>query len=67
MYVFGMVDMAHLYDDVVESTEEHLHIHVYPEKEGNKGSNNAASLIMKTLKNLNVLREREAGRKLTIF
>ena len=59
--------MAHFYSDVVESTGEHLHTNVYPEKEGDKGSNNVALLIMKTLTNLNVLREVEAGRKLTIF
>jgi hypothetical protein len=67
VYVFGMVDMAHKYNGVVQSVGEHLHAHVYPEKEGDKGSNNVASLIMKTLTNLNVLREGEAGGKLTIF
>ena len=40
---------------------------MYSEKEGDKGSNNVASLIMKTLTNLNVLRDGEAGGKLTIF
>ena len=59
--------MAHFYNDVVESTGEHLYTNVYPEKEGDKGSNNVASLIIKTLTNLNLLRVEEAGRKLTIF
>jgi len=36
VHVFGMVDMAHLYDDVVESTGEHLHTHVYPERRATK-------------------------------
>jgi hypothetical protein len=52
-----MVDMAHKYNDVVKSVGEHLHAHVYSEKEGDKGSNNVASLIMKTLTKLNVVRE----------
>ena len=67
VYVFGMVDMAHKYNDIVQSVGEHLHTHVYSEKESDKGSNNVASLIMKTLTNLNVLRDGEAGGKLTIF
>ena len=57
VYVFGMVNMAHKYNDVVQSVGEHLYTHVYFEKEGDKGSNNVASLIMKTLTNLNILRE----------
>jgi diadenosine tetraphosphate (Ap4A) HIT family hydrolase len=62
-----MVGMAHKYNDVVQSVGEHLHTHVYPEKEGDKGSYNVDSLLMKTLTNLNVLREGEAGQKLRIF
>lgn len=39
--------MMHAYRNVVEMISEHLHTHVYPEKEGGKGSNNSACLIMK--------------------
>ncbi len=67
VYVFGMVDMAHKYNHIVQSVGEHLHTHVYSEKEGDKGSNIVAYLIMKTLTNLDVLRDGEAGGKLTIF
>ena len=62
-----MVDLAHQYNDVVACVSDHLHAHVYPKKEGDKGSNNVASLIMKTLGLLGVLKEDNQGGKLTIF
>ena len=36
---------------------EHLHCHVYHEGVGKKGANNVASLIMKTLRELQLLRD----------
>ena len=60
-YVFGMVDLAHQYNDVVACVSDHLHAHVYPKKEREKGSNNVASWIMKTLGLLGVLKEDNQG------
>ena len=58
--------MVHAYSNVVEMISEHLHTHVYPEKEGDRGRNNLASLIMKTFGQLDVLGG-HTWRKLTIF
>jgi hypothetical protein len=65
--VFGMVDMTHAYHYVYEMISEHLHTQVYPEKVGDMGSNNVASLIMKTLSQLDALREGKPRGKLTFF
>jgi hypothetical protein len=62
-----MVDMAHAYNYVDEMISEHLHTHVYHEKEGDTGSNNVASLIMNTLGQLDGLREGKPQGKFTIF
>jgi hypothetical protein len=37
--------MAHDYNDVVELVGRHLHTHMYSEREGDNGSNNAAFLL----------------------
>ena len=64
---FGMVDMTHAYNYAYEMISEQLHTHVYPEKLGDMGSNNVASLIMKTLSRLDLLREVKPRGKITIF
>jgi hypothetical protein len=61
----GMVDHAHKYPD--GRVGEHMHIHVYTDAVGKKGANNVASLIMKTLSSLNLLKEHMIGRELNII
>ena len=56
VYCFGMVD----------PTVDKLYAHLYSEGQGQKGGNNVASLIMKTLAHINILNEDEAGRELSI-
>jgi hypothetical protein len=43
-----------------------MHCHVYHEGVGKKGANNVASLIAKTLRGLNLLREDSVGGELNI-
>jgi len=64
VYNLGMVDHAHVCDD--GRVTEHLHCHVYHEGVGKKGASNVASLIVKTLRALNLLREEEVGGELNI-
>ncbi len=60
VYNLGMVDHAHRYND--GRVGEHLHCHVYHEGVGKKGANNvASSLIMKTLRELQLLRKDAVG------
>ncbi len=44
-----------------------MHIHMYTDAVGKKGANNVASLIMKTLRLLNLLKEHTIGRELNII
>ena len=60
----GMVDHAHVYTDGTVS--EHMHCHIYTDAVGKKGANNVASLIMKTLRHLNLLRKDSVGSELNI-
>ena len=60
-----MIDVAHHYNDVIECIGEQLYTHLYPEREGDNGSNNAASLIIKTLWQLGLLKEGDTGGNLT--
>ena len=55
----GIVNHAHKYPS--GTVGEHMHCHVYTDAVGKKGANNVASLIMKTLKHLNLLRNDEQG------
>jgi hypothetical protein len=64
IYNLGIVDHAHVYDD--GRVTEHMHCHVYHEGVGKKGANNVSSLIMKTLRGLNLLREDSVGGELNI-
>jgi hypothetical protein len=60
----GMVDHAHIYPD--RMVGDHMHRHVYTDAVGKKGANNVASLIMKTLRRLNLLCDDEQGSELNI-
>ena len=64
VYNFGVVNHSHLYPD--GHIGEHLHCHVYHEGVGKKGANNVASLLMKTMKTMGILREDMVGGELTI-
>ena len=55
----GMVNHAHV--DETGRVSKHMHCHVYTEAEGKKGANNVASLIIKTLQVINVLRDDSGG------
>ena len=65
VYNLGMVNHAHAYEDGV--VKEHMYAHVYHEGVGKKGANNVASLIIKTLRQLNLLRDDLAGGELNII
>ena len=65
VYNLGVVDHAHTYPD--GNVAEHMYCHVYNEGIGKKGANNVASLIVKTLRRLNLLREDSAGGELNII
>lgn len=53
VYNLGMVNHAHVYEN--GEIKEHMYAHVYHEGVGKKGANNVSSLIVKTLKKLNLL------------
>jgi hypothetical protein len=52
--------------DMVDPTVEKLYAHLCTEGQGQKEGNNVASLIMKTLKHIDIINEDEAGRGLSI-
>jgi len=56
VYCFGVVD----------TPINKLHAHVYHEGQMGKGGNQVASLLMKTLKHMELLRENETGNELNI-
>jgi hypothetical protein len=60
----GIVNHAHVYPD--GKVSKHMHCHIYTDAVGKKGANNVASLIMKTLRDLNLLRSDEQGGELNI-
>jgi hypothetical protein len=55
VFNLGVVNHAHTYND--GRVSEHMHAHLYHEGVGKKGANNVASLIVKTLGQLNILCE----------
>ena len=65
IYNLGIVDHAHDYGG--GDIKEHLHCHVYHEGVGKKGANKVSSLIIKTLRDLNLLRNDELGGELNII
>lgn len=68
VYVFGMVDAAHLYDGVMGVEDgEHMDAHIYKEAMGAKGGNNVASLILRSLKRKGLLQPGNKGGKLSLF
>ena len=64
MYNFGVVDHSHVYPD--GHIGEHLHSHVYHKGNGKKGANNVASLLMKIMRTMGIIREDMVGGELTI-
>jgi len=65
VFNLGVVNHAHTYND--GRVSEHMHAHLYHEGVGKKGANNVASLIVKTLRQLNILREDSVGGELNII
>ena len=65
IYNFGVVD--HSYDYGNRMIGNHMHCHVYHEGIGKKGGTNVASLIVKTLRDMNILRESNPGGELNII
>ena len=64
VYNLGVVNHAHDYGN--GRVSEHLHAHVYHEGVGKKGANNVSSLVIKTLRLLNIIREDSVGGELNI-
>ncbi len=52
IYNLGVVNHTHVYED--ERVSKHMHAHVYHEGIGKKGANNVLSLVIKTLRQLNL-------------
>lgn len=65
VFNFGVVNVAHRSAD--GSITDHLYAHIYKEGDGQKGGNNVASLLMKTLRNLNLLQENNKGKELNVI
>ena len=65
VYNLGVVNTAEVLSDDMEP-EEHLHAHVYHQGVASKGGNNVASLLIHTLKQLNIMREGEIGGELNV-
>jgi hypothetical protein len=65
VYNLGVVNHAHVYSD--GTVGKHMYAHVYNEAVGKKGANNVASLIVKTLRQLNLLRDDSRGGALNII
>jgi hypothetical protein len=59
IFNLGVVDVSH-------PDGEHLYCHLYKEGDGKKGGDNVASLLMKTLRQLNVLQEGCRGKELNV-
>ncbi len=64
IYNLEIVDHAHDYGG--GDIKEHLHCHVYHERVGKKGANNVSSLIIKMLRDLNLLCNDDVGGELNI-
>jgi hypothetical protein len=64
-YNLGMVNHAHKYEN--GEVTEHMYAHIYHEGVGKKGANNVASLVLKTLRQLNLLRDDSVGGELNII
>lgn len=53
LFVFGVVDVSYI--GLQDEEEDRLYAHLYKEGTGEKGGNNVASLIVKSLKQLNLM------------
>ena len=67
VYNLGVVNSAHVANEDYDNPYEHLHAHVYHKGQGQKGGNNVASLILKTLKSQGIMKENEIGGELNII
>jgi len=67
VYNLGVVNTAHVANNEYDKPYEHLHAHVYHRGQGQKGGNNVASLIIKTLTNEGIMKEGEIGGELNII
>ena len=65
VYNLGVVNHAHVHDN--GTIGKHMYAHIYNESVGKKGANNVASLIVKTLRQLNLLQDDAAGGALYII
>jgi hypothetical protein len=65
VYNFGVVD--HLHDYSNGTIGNHMYCKVYHEGIGKKGGTNVVSLIVKTLQDMNILREDDPGGELNII
>jgi hypothetical protein len=59
IFNLGVVDVSH-------PDGEHLYCHLYKEGDGKKGGDNVASLLMKSLRQLNILQEGCRGKELNV-
>jgi hypothetical protein len=59
VFNLGVVDVSH-------PDGEHRYCHLYKEGDGKKGGDNVASLLMKTLRQLNILQEGCRGKELNV-
>jgi len=62
---FGIVNHSHNYGN--GNIDNHMYCHVYHEGVGKKGRTNVASLIVKTLREMKLLRDIEVGGELKII
>jgi len=65
VFNLGVVNHAHTYND--GRVSEHMHEYLFHEGVRKKGAKNVASLIVKTLRQLNILREDSVGGELNII
>ena len=59
------MDHSHKYEN--GTIGNHMYCHVYHEGIGKKGGTNVASLLVHTLRQMNVLRENDPAAELNIF
>jgi hypothetical protein len=62
---FGIVNHSHDYGN--GNIDNHMYCHVYHEGVGKKGGTNVASLIVKTLREMKLLRDNEVGGELNVI
>ncbi len=65
VFNFGVVDHSHDYGN--GTIGNHMYCHVYHEGIGKKGGTNVASLIVKTLQDMNILKQSDPGGELNII